>query len=72
MILYFCDAVICSLVIRPFFISHPGSHATWQEKGELMVCCRYAYVEFSEPSLVAQALVLNESLFRGRNLKVSP
>ena len=31
---------------------------------------RYAYVEFSEPSLVAQALVLNESVFRGRNLKV--
>lgn len=33
--------------------------------------CRYAYVEFSEPSLVAQALVLNESVFRGRNIKVS-
>lgn len=27
-------------------------------------------MEFSEPSLVAQALVLNESVFRGRNLKV--
>jgi polyadenylate-binding protein 2 len=32
----------------------------------------YAYVEFSEPSLVAQALVLNESVFRGRALKVVP
>ncbi|KAJ5872316.1 uncharacterized protein N7529_004669 [Penicillium soppii] len=32
----------------------------------------YAYVEFSEPNLVAQALVLNESVFRGRNLKVVP
>lgn len=32
----------------------------------------YAYVEFAEPSLVAQALVLNESIFRGRNLKVVP
>ncbi|KAF3907245.1 hypothetical protein ABW20_dc0104767 [Dactylellina cionopaga] len=30
----------------------------------------YAYVEFAEPSLVAQALVLNESIFRGRPLKV--
>lgn len=30
----------------------------------------YAYVEFTEPSLVTQALVLNESLFRGRNIKV--
>ncbi|MCJ1243430.1 cytoplasmic RNA-binding protein [Trapelia coarctata] len=32
----------------------------------------YAYVEFTEPHLVAQALVLNESIFRGRNLKVVP
>jgi len=39
--------------------------------GMLMVFSRrYAYVEFSEPGLVSQALVLNESLFRGRNLKV--
>ena len=30
----------------------------------------YAYVEFTEPSLVTQALVLNESVFRGRNIKV--
>ena len=30
----------------------------------------YAYVEFSEPNLVTQALVLNESVFRGRNIKV--
>lgn len=30
----------------------------------------YAYVEFAEPSLVNNALVLNESVFRGRNLKV--
>ncbi|KAI9775843.1 MAG: cytoplasmic RNA-binding protein [Candelina submexicana] len=32
----------------------------------------YAYVEFTEPSLVSNALVLNESVFRGRNLKVVP
>lgn len=31
---------------------------------------RYAYVEFSDPSLVTEALVLNESQFRGRALKV--
>lgn len=31
---------------------------------------RYAYVEFADPSYVAQALVLNESEFRGRNIKV--
>jgi len=32
----------------------------------------YAYVEFSEPAHVAQALVLNESVFHGRNIKVDP
>lgn len=32
----------------------------------------YAYVEFTEPSLVNNALVLNDSVFRGRNLKVVP
>lgn len=32
----------------------------------------YAYVEFTEPELVNQALVLNDSMFRGRNLKVVP
>lgn len=32
----------------------------------------YAYVEFTEPSFVAQALVLNDSVFKSRNLKVTP
>jgi len=32
----------------------------------------YAYVEFSEPSLVSNAIVLNDSVFHGRNLKVVP
>ncbi|KAF2692185.1 hypothetical protein K458DRAFT_449067 [Lentithecium fluviatile CBS 122367] len=40
--------------------------------GTLMSVCRYAYVEFTEPRLIEQALVLNDSLFRGRNLKVVP
>jgi polyadenylate-binding protein 2 len=42
------------------------------EKDELtlMSACRYAYVEFSEPSLVNNALVLNDSTFHGRPLKV--
>ncbi|BGP45997.1 hypothetical protein JCM10450v2_001836 [Rhodotorula kratochvilovae] len=33
---------------------------------------KYAYVEFADPSLVANAVLLNESMFRGRQLKVSP
>ena len=39
---------------------------------EANVCSSYAYVEFAEPSLVAQALVLNESVLKGRNIKVGP
>jgi hypothetical protein len=35
-----------------------------------MSVCRYAYVEFTEPSLVNQALVLDNSQFRSRQLKV--
>ncbi|KAK4048818.1 hypothetical protein OIV83_004584 [Microbotryomycetes sp. JL201] len=31
----------------------------------------YAYVEFADPSLVANAVLLNESMFRGRMLKAS-
>lgn len=33
--------------------------------------CRFAYVEFSEPGHVQAAEVLNDSLFRGRMIKVS-
>ncbi|GAM82894.1 hypothetical protein ANO11243_008800 [Dothideomycetidae sp. 11243] len=32
----------------------------------------YAYVEFTEPNLVTNALVLNDSEFRGRSIKVTP
>lgn len=52
----------CVLSIAPSCVLLVGHILTWY---------RYAYVEFAEPSLVAQALVLNESVFRGRNLKVS-
>ena len=50
------------ILLRPLLVSLMGPRLT--------VGCRYAYVEFTEPQLVAQALVLNESMFRGRNLKV--
>lgn len=32
----------------------------------------FAYIEFAEPALVPQALVLNDSIFRGRPLKIVP
>jgi hypothetical protein len=37
-----------------------------------MGVCRYAYVEFTEPHLVNDALVLDNSEFRSRALKVCP
>lgn len=51
-----CGAINRVTILLDKFTGHP--------KG-------YAYVEFQEPSLVNNAIVLNESLFRGRNLKVS-
>lgn len=50
-----CGAINRVTILLDKFTGHP--------KG-------YAYVEFTEPSLVANAIVLNESVFRGRNLKV--
>ena len=44
----------------------------WQTVADRNPHQSYAYVEFTEPSLVAQALVLNESVFKGRNIKVTP
>lgn len=38
--------------------------------GTLMSVCRYAYVEFTEPNLINQAVALDNSEFRGRALKV--
>lgn len=34
------------------------------------ILLRYAYVEFAEPTHVQHAVVLNESMFRGRLIKV--
>jgi hypothetical protein len=44
----------------------------WQKDWNqaLMSVCRYAYVEFTEPHLVNEALVLDNSEFRSRALKV--
>lgn len=49
--------------------SLPGKSVAVKDTS-LMGVCRYAYVEFTEPNLVANAIVLNESIFRGRSLKV--
>jgi len=50
-----CGAINRVTILLDKFTGHP--------KG-------YAYVEFSEPNLIANALVLNDSMFKGRNLKV--
>ena len=41
-------------------------------KERFVLITRYAYVEFAESSIVQNALVLNESMFRGRLLMASP
>jgi polyadenylate-binding protein 2 len=63
------DATMMTQLAKSSFL------ATWQEFGRkigttLMGVCRYAYVEFTEPHLVNEALVLDNSQFRSRNLKV--
>lgn len=62
------------LLLSARAIPPKSSSVTWQEFGRkigtLMGVCRYAYVEFTEPSLVNEALVLDNSQFRNRNLKV--
>ena len=80
-----CGSINRVTILLDKFTGHPKGLVTWlllffgpfndegylAKLGLLMDFCSYAYVEFTEPNLVAQALVLNESVFRGRNLKVS-
>lgn len=39
---------------------------------EFFYVCRFAYVEFTEADAVELAKALDESLFRGRQIKVGP
>lgn len=38
----------------------------------IITLCRFAYIEFSDKESVRTSLALDESLFRGRQIKVSP
>jgi hypothetical protein len=63
-----------SYLAHSFFCSLPGKSLAARGGMDWLIgmfFCRYAYVEFSDPALVAQALVLNDSMFRGRQLKVA-
>lgn len=65
------SSIYHSLLLRiAGVLSLPGKSLAERFGQTLMSVCRYAYVEFTEPNLVEQALVLNDSMFRGRNLKV--
>jgi polyadenylate-binding protein 2 len=57
----------CLLNLEKF--SLPGKSLA-ERFGTLMSVCRYAYVEFTEPNLINQAVALDNSEFRGRALKV--
>ncbi|OLL23297.1 Polyadenylate-binding protein 2 [Neolecta irregularis DAH-3] len=61
-----CGTINRVTILCDKFTGHPKGY----HRPHARLTASYAYVEFSEPNLVAQALVLNESLFRGRLLKV--
>ncbi|KAI4256223.1 MAG: hypothetical protein LQ352_002180 [Teloschistes flavicans] len=75
-----CGSINRVTILLDKFTGHPKGQGPYNTNGLNVlsmgaevaeVSDRYAYVEFTEPNLVAQALVLNESMFRGRNLKAS-
>ena len=47
--------------------THTHTHTTRTHTDE----SRFAYVEFAEKEMVEEAIKLNESLFKGRQIKVS-
>ena len=49
-----------------------SSSVSLRQQTELKRIDSYAYVEFAGPELVQQAIALNESLFRGRQISVRP
>ena len=57
----------CVLYSRP-----PSASPETRESADNESRNSYAYVEFGEPNSVAPALVLNDSVFKGRNIKVEP
>lgn len=58
---------------KGYFILLSPTHSLQRRcNSRLTILYRYAYVEFTEPSLVAQALVLNDSILKGRVIKVTP
>lgn len=68
-----CGSINRVTILLDKFTGHPkgfDSPLLFPQLERPLTPFRYAYVEFTEPQLVAQALVLNESMFRGRNLKV--
>jgi hypothetical protein len=70
MIMMMIDATAATAFFIYPLTSLPGKSLAERHGTALMGVCRYAYVEFTEPSLVNEALVLDNSLFRSRNLKV--
>ena len=68
-----CGSINRVTILLDKYTGHPKGYVLLDPASETELTCffhSYAYVEFTEPHLVAQALVLNESVFRGRNLKV--
>lgn len=71
-----CGSINRVTILLDKFTGQPKGYVHYREdcigRGAVLIWYSYAYVEFTEPSLVAQALVLNDTVLKGRNIKVTP
>lgn len=67
-----CGVINRVTILCDKFTGHPKGYASSRHIHPKLTdaLCRYAYVEFSEPEHVDAALAMNDSLFRGRLIKV--
>ena len=70
-----CGTINRVTILCDKFTGHPKGYValfhSLSASGITDIDGRYAYVEFADPTIVANALVLHESTFRGRPLQVS-
>lgn len=66
-----CGTINRVTILCDKFTGHPkGYVCVTPILNDTYYFARYAYVEFAEPSFVETALALNQSLFKGREIKV--
>ena len=63
-----CGTILRVTILCDKITGHPKGYLVFEG---MALTIRYAYVEFAEPSLVPNALLLNETRFRDRIIKVT-